>query len=73
MEELEEVMLAVCAAVGQSVALLAEDDEPRPIDSKTPILTVSVLDFDPMLLSAAYSSWFDDNLRCTKETSLITR
>ncbi|KAF1784485.1 hypothetical protein GQ600_9372 [Phytophthora cactorum] len=70
MEDSEKVVLAVCVAVGQAVTLLAEDNEPNPTRSIKQIMAVTVLDFEPMLHSAACSSWLDDNLRCTKYTFL---
>ncbi|KAF1782736.1 hypothetical protein GQ600_16809 [Phytophthora cactorum] len=35
------------------------------------ILTVTALRFEPMLQSAAYASWFEDNLLCTRSTFLL--
>ncbi|EGZ22217.1 hypothetical protein PHYSODRAFT_494065, partial [Phytophthora sojae] len=44
------------------------DDAPQ--GPKEQIRTVTSLHFEPMLQSAAYASWFEDNLRCTKPTFL---
>ncbi|KAG6941470.1 hypothetical protein JG688_00018657 [Phytophthora aleatoria] len=59
---------AVCVAVGQSVALDAEADKPN--NSSKQIRSVTALNFEPMLESASYASWFEDNLRCTRATFL---
>ncbi|KAF4128264.1 hypothetical protein GN958_ATG22526 [Phytophthora infestans] len=68
--DIENVLLAVCAAVGQAAVLLATDDEPATKKGPKQVLTVSSLKFEPMLQSAAHSSWFEDNLRCTQTTFL---
>ncbi|KAG6952206.1 hypothetical protein JG687_00013151, partial [Phytophthora cactorum] len=55
-----------CSAVAQVVALYAESCASRHHRPKSNILTVTALRFEPMLQSAAYASWFEDNLLCTR-------
>ncbi|ETO58882.1 hypothetical protein F444_22742, partial [Phytophthora nicotianae P1976] len=66
----DDLVLVVCAAVGHAMASIASDRAPFPRRSPSQILTVTYLRFDAMLQSAAYASWFEDNMRCTKETFL---
>ncbi|KAG6958166.1 hypothetical protein JG688_00010638 [Phytophthora aleatoria] len=72
MEDEEAVVVATCAAVAHAAVWLAATCEPPPREPKKQIRTVAVLHFEPMFQSAAYTAWFEDNLRCTKSTLLMT-
>ncbi|EGZ04471.1 hypothetical protein PHYSODRAFT_384136, partial [Phytophthora sojae] len=70
MNEEEAVLVATCSAVAQVAVLLSGESDDAPQGPKEQIRTVTSLHFEPMLQSAAYASWFEDNLRCTKPTFL---
>ncbi|KAG6942248.1 hypothetical protein JG688_00018238 [Phytophthora aleatoria] len=55
MEEEEVIVVGAYSAVTQAIALYAES---------------SALRFEPMLQSAAYARWFEDNLYCATSTFL---
>eukprot|EP00644_Phytophthora_capsici_P000260 jgi/Phyca11/99692/e_gw1.4.1251.1 len=50
-QDIENVVLAVCAAVGQAAVLLATDDEPATKEGPKQVLTVSSLKFEVSLRS----------------------
>ncbi|GMF55204.1 unnamed protein product [Phytophthora fragariaefolia] len=64
----EEIVVATCSAVAQITGLLALPTQPQ--GQKQNIRTVSRLHLEPLLQSAAYACWFEDNIRCTKSTFL---
>ncbi|EGZ17206.1 hypothetical protein PHYSODRAFT_440849, partial [Phytophthora sojae] len=70
MNEEEAVLVATYSAVAQVAVLLSGESDDAPRGPKEQIRTVTSLHFEPMLQSAAYASWFEDNLRCTKPTFL---
>ncbi|KAG2759322.1 hypothetical protein JG687_00016467 [Phytophthora cactorum] len=72
MDDEKAVVVAASSAVAAAIALYAAGSGSGSPGDKRRLVTVSTLRFKPMLESASYASWFEDDLRCTRKTFLQT-